>query len=67
MSKLTKPDQGRALARELTRERIKRSNLTPEASNPEDPDLDVFRDALRSEKSVKLRRSIGSGLIKRLA
>jgi hypothetical protein len=67
MDKLTRPDQGEELARELTRERIKRSKLKPEALSPNDPDLDVFRNALRSEKLTKPGRSINPRIIKNLA
>ncbi len=59
--------QGHNLARQLTRERLKRSGLGNAAKPSSDPDLERFRQVLRSEKSKTRSSSVSQQVVKKLA
>ena len=67
MPKFIRSDQDHELARQLARERLKRSKLGPNTLAPNDPDLELFRQVLRREKRTKPSTAVSARVIRKLA
>jgi hypothetical protein len=64
---LLKKHQGRKLAQEIVRERLRHSSLADDITPAADPDVESFRQVVRSALGGKKRSSVRTDVVKKLA
>jgi hypothetical protein len=66
-NRLLRKNQGRELAREIVRERLKNSSLSDDVTPADDPDVESFRQVVRSALKGKKKSSLKTDVVKKLA